>query len=162
MMNTPSGAKEHHESTKSESHQTAKIFLFSSSDRLVQICILFHDFCTKQQIFHRVLHQPITFFQVWSLTRQFELLTEELWLPLWRHFSSHVHMHRKDGNKVYLHKVADLEIQLMCRECLKTARSGKWFSQYCIGGQTCCSVRDGKLQFKHASAAKRSDMLDSR
>ena len=36
-----------------------------------------------------------------------------------------------------------------------------FFSQYCIGslwGETCCSVIDGKLQLKHASAAKKSDM----
>jgi len=33
-----------------------------------------------------------------------------------------------------------------------------FFSQHCIGslwGETCCSVTDGKLQLKHASAAKK-------
>ena len=39
--------------------------------------------------------------------------------------------------------------------------SQRFFSQYCIGnlwGETCCSVIDGKLQLKHASAAKKSDI----
>jgi len=50
-------------------------------------------------------------------------------------------------------KIAELEILLVCRECLKRAWSGQWFfSQYCIHllrnlwGQTCCSVIDGKRQ----------------
>ena len=46
----------------------------------------------QNSIFHWVVHQPIAFFQVWSHTRRFEPLTEELWLPLRRHFSSRVRM----------------------------------------------------------------------
>ena len=48
---------------------------------------------------------------------------------------------------------------LVCGECSKKAWSGQWFfSQYCIGnlwGETCCSITDGKLQLKYASAAKK-------
>ena len=68
----------------------AMLFL-SSSDGLVQICVtlsrwfwhktaaFFTEQCTSQSLF----------FQVWSHTRW---LTEELWLPLRRHFSSPVRM----------------------------------------------------------------------
>ena len=48
-------------------------------------------FTQNSRIFHWALHQPIVFFQVWSHTRQFEPLTEELWLSLWRHFFLHVY-----------------------------------------------------------------------
>ena len=40
----------------------------------------------NSSIFHWAVHQPIAFFQVWSHTRRFEPLTEELWLPLRCHF----------------------------------------------------------------------------
>jgi len=43
-------------------------------------------FAQNSSIFHWAVRQPITFFQVWSHTRRFEPLTEELWLPLWCHF----------------------------------------------------------------------------
>jgi len=89
--NTPSGAKMHRESTEPESRQTAKFL--SSSDGLVQICVLFHDgFRTKQQHFSLSRAPAHRFFQVWSHTRPFKPLTEELWLPLRRHFSSRVRM----------------------------------------------------------------------
>ena len=35
-------------------------------------------FAQNSNIFHKAVHQPIAFFQVWSLTRRFEPLTEEL------------------------------------------------------------------------------------
>ena len=87
--NMPSGAK----SIAKLPSQNDFLSSSSSSDKLVQIAWLFHDgFRIKQQHFHWAVHQPITFFQVWSHTRRFELLTKELWLPLRRHFTSSVRM----------------------------------------------------------------------
>ena len=109
-------------------------------------------FAQNSSIFHWAVHQPIAFFQVWSHTRRFELLTEELWFPLRCHFFfTCTHAHKSLSNEMKLfHKIAELEI--LFEESL-------WFfSQYCIGslwGETCCSVIDGKLQLKHASAAKK-------
>ena len=78
-------------------------------------------FIQNSSIFHWAVHQPITFLQVWSLIRQFEPLTEELWFLCGTIFSSCVC------------KIAELEVQLVCGECLKRAWSGHWFfSQYCI------------------------------
>ena len=88
--------------------------------------------------------------------RWFELLTEELWLPLWHHFLfTCMHAHKSLGNEMsLLRKIAELEIQLVC---LEWAWSGElFFSQYCIGRlwrQMCCSVIDGKFTLKHVAAA---------
>ena len=43
-------------------------------------------FAQNSSIFHWAVHQPIAFLQVWSHMRRFEPLTDELWLPLRRHF----------------------------------------------------------------------------
>jgi len=43
-------------------------------------------FAQNSSIFHWAVHQPIAFFQVWSHARRLKPLTEELWLPLRRHF----------------------------------------------------------------------------
>ena len=136
--NTPSDAKKHREITELESYRTTKIFSFF--------------------FFHWAVHQAIRFFQVWSPTRRFKLLTEELWLPLQCHvLFTCTHAQKSLSNKMpLLLKIAELEIQLVCRE---GACSGHWFfSQYCMGSlwrQTCCSVIDGKLQLKHVSFANK-------
>ena len=89
---TPSGAKMHRESIEPESHQTAKMFFFllllffffffffrrASSNLRESFTMVFAQ---NGSIFHWAVHQPIPFFQVWSHTRRFELLAEELWLP---------------------------------------------------------------------------------
>ena len=49
-------------------------------------------FAQNSSILHWAVHQPITFLPFWSLMRQFEPLTEELWLPLQSHISSRVWM----------------------------------------------------------------------
>jgi len=49
-------------------------------------------FAQNSSIFYWAVHQPIAFFQVWSHTRRFKPLTEELWLPVRCHFSSRVCM----------------------------------------------------------------------
>ena len=86
MNNTPSGAKMNRESTKPESRQMAKMFSFFfffvffrwASSNLHDS--FYDDFAQNSSIFHWAVHQPIAFFQVWSHTRRFEPLTEELWL----------------------------------------------------------------------------------
>ena len=106
-------------------------------------------FAQNSCIFHWAVHHPIAFFQVWSLTRRFEPFTEKLWLPSRRQFFIHMYACATKCNHY--------EVHMVCRECLRRAWSGQWFfSQYCIGslwGETCCSVIEGKLQLKHASAA---------
>ena len=92
---------------------------------------------------------PSLFFQVRSYIGRFEPLTEELWLPSRHHvFFTCLHVHKSPSNEMSLfHNIAELEILLVW-----------FFSQYCIGslwGETCCSIIDGKLQLKHASAAKK-------
>jgi len=82
--NTPNGMKKHHKSTEPESYQTAKMFLRRPSSKL-------HDpftivFTQNSTILHWAVYQPIAFSQLWSLTRWFKLVTEELWLHLRRHF----------------------------------------------------------------------------
>ena len=93
MNNTPSGAKKHHETTKPESCRTAKMLSFSSSsfsysDGIVQICVTL-----SQWFLHKTAAFPLSsvpahhfFYKIWSLMRWFELLTEEVRLPLRRHF----------------------------------------------------------------------------
>ena len=115
-------------------------------------------FAQNSSIFHWAVHRLIAFFQVWSHTRRFERLTEELWLPLRRHFSSRVRMRTNHLATKCNYITQDcwigntVGVRGMFEESL-------WlFSQYCIGslwGETCCSVIDGKLQLKHESAAKK-------
>jgi len=58
-------------------------------------------FTQKSSIFHWAVHQPIAFFQVWSHTRRFKPLTEELWLLLWRHFFfTCTHVHKSLSNEM--------------------------------------------------------------
>ena len=167
--NTPSGAKKHRESTEPESHQTAKMFFFlllllssSSSDGLVQICVtLSWWFSHKTAAFSTELcTSPSLFSRFGNHTRHFEPPTEELWLPLRRHFSSCVRMHTNHlATKCNYYKRAnDCWIRNTVGVRGVFEESLGFFSQYCIGnlwGETCCSVIDGKLQLKHASAAKK-------
>ena len=109
-------------------------------------------YAQNSSIFHWVVHQPIAFFQVWSHTRRFEPFTAELWLPLGTPFIfTCTHAHKSLSNETsLLRKIAELEILLVCGECLK--KPG-FFSQYGIGslwGEICCS-----LQLKHASDVKK-------
>ena len=67
---------------KSPDGQNVFLSSSSSSDRLVQTCVTLSRWFSHKT----AVHQPIHFFPVLSLTRRFELLTEELWLPLQRHF----------------------------------------------------------------------------
>ena len=85
---TPSGAKKLRESTEPESHQTAKMFFFRRASSNLRDAFSM-VFVQNSSIFHWAVHQPIAFFQVWSHRRRFEPLTEELWLPLRRHFFLH-------------------------------------------------------------------------
>ena len=156
--NTPSGAK--------IVKVLNQIFVFpsSSSDGLAQICVTLSQwFSHKNSIFHWAVHQPIALLEVWSLMRQFELLTA--WLPLRHHFffmcicmrTNHLAM------KLLL-KIAELEIQFVCRETWGSVwrepglvndspANTAYIYWGSLWGQTCCSVIDGKLKLKHASAA---------
>ena len=119
-------------------------------------------FCPKQQHFTLSSAPAHHFFQVWSLTRQFEPLTLELWLPLWCHFSSRVHVHNHLAMKCYYY--ARL-LNLKYSQCLKRAWSVQWFFSQCCIQLLRMPVRTDLLlcdrwqnQLKHASAAKRSDI----
>ena len=124
--NTPSGAKKHRESTEPESRQTPKMFFLffifffrrASSNLLYAFTMVFAQ---NSSIFHWAVHQPIAFLHVRSHTRRFEPLTEELWLPLRRHFFFLcTHAHKSLSNKMQLiRKIAELEILSVCREYLK-------------------------------------------
>ena len=71
------------------------------------------------------------------------------------------HAHKSLSTEMQLlRKIAELEILLVCGECLKKACDSSANTVY-IGSlweETYCSVIDGKLQLKHASAAKKRDM----
>ena len=89
-------------------------------------------FTQNSSILHWAVHQPIALFQVWSLLRP----TEGLWLPLQRHIFLHVYACTQitSTEMSCFHKIAELEIQFMCGECLKRTLFGQWFfRQYCIG-----------------------------
>ena len=82
MMNsTPSGTKMHRESTEPKSRQ---VFFRQANSNLCDSLTMVY--APNNSIFHWAVHQPIAFFQVWSPTRQIKPLTEDLWLPLRRHF----------------------------------------------------------------------------
>ena len=89
-------------------------------------------YAQHSSIFHWAVHQPITFFPCLKSQRWFKPLTEELWLPLRRHFffmCTHVH---KLWN-VIVNQDCWIRIQKVCRESLKRARSSHWFfNQYYI------------------------------
>ena len=91
MNNTPSGAK----NTKPESHLETKMFFFlfwlASS-----LCAWL--FLHKQQHF-TLSSAPAHNFFTWSLTRWFELVTEELWLHLRRHFFTCMHVYKSLSNE---------------------------------------------------------------
>ena len=133
---------------------------FSSSDGLVQICMTFTMvFTQNSSVFHWAVHQPIAFIQVWSLTRWFEPLTKQLWLPLRRHFFfTCTRAHKSLSNDIMQN--CWIRTQLVCRECLKKAWSGQlFFSQYCIGSlwvEICYSVIVANFSSSiHHSAAKK-------
>jgi len=95
--NTPISAKQHRESTEPESRQTANFFSFlfflvfrrASSNLLDSFTMVSAQ---NSSVSTEQCTSPLLFLQVWSLTRRFEPLTEELWLPLRCHFSSIVRM----------------------------------------------------------------------
>jgi len=132
---------------------------------LFKFAWLFHDgFCTKQQHFSPSSAPAHRLFPGFRSH-------EAVWTAHWRTvasfatpFSFHVYECAQvlSNEMLLLRKIAELEIQLACWQCLKRAWSVElFFSQYCIGslwGQTCCSVIDGKLQLKHATAALKSDI----
>ena len=94
---------------------------------------LFHDgLCTTQQHFPLSSAPAHHFFPCLKSQRWFKPLTEELWLPLRRHFffmCTHVH---KLWN-VIVNQDCWIRIQKVCRESLKRARSSHWFfNQYYI------------------------------
>jgi len=80
--NTPGSAKKHCESYVLETRQMTKMFSFLLLQMgKFRIAWLFHDgFHANSSVFHWAVHHPIAFTQVWSLTRRFKLVTEELWL----------------------------------------------------------------------------------
>ena len=76
-------------------------------------------FTQNSSIFHWAVHQPIDFFQVWSHTRRFEPLTEELYGFLYDAiFSSRARMRTNH----LATKCNYYEIRSVCGECLKKAR----------------------------------------
>jgi len=46
------------------------------------------------------VHQPIAFLQLWSLTKHFKPVTEELWLHLWHHFLHLYTAHKSLSNEM--------------------------------------------------------------
>jgi len=111
-------------------------------------------FTQNSSILHRAVHQLVTYSQLWSLTRWFELVTEQLWLHLWHHF---VHFYTMKCNYLLFMKTGRV-----CHPLLTWWLNGVWsmvLQPYIywgsLWGQTFCSVIDGKLQLKHAPAAKK-------
>jgi len=85
-----------------EKYQTRKspgdqnVFLSSCSDWLVQtVCMIV--FAQTAAFYTEQCSSPSLF--TWSLTRWFELVTEELWLHLRRHFFTCTHVYKSLGNK---------------------------------------------------------------
>ena len=165
--NTPSGAKKHRENTKSESRQMFSYFFLLLLLLLLQMgqfkfAWLLHDgFHTKQQHFPLNSAPANRFFtglESHEVVRTAHWRTMASFATPFFFIFLHVYACAQITEMWLLCKIAELEILLVCGECLKEAWSGKWFfSQYYIGslwGKTCCSVIDGQLQFKHASAAK--------
>jgi len=139
--NTPSGAKKHRESTEPEleSPDGQNVFLSSSSsssfsfssDGLVQICFTLSRWFSHKTAAFFTEHAQCTspslssMFEVTRGDWSFEPLSEELWLPLRRHFFFPcTHAHKSLSNQMQLlRKIAELEILLVCREYLKKAWS---------------------------------------
>jgi len=66
-----------------------------------------------------------------SRTRNCVLPTPRFAMPSFSHVRMRTNHLAMKCN--YLCKIAELEIQLMCRDCLKIAWSGQWFfSRYCV------------------------------
>ena len=75
----PTGAKKHHESTKPPSRQMAMFFFFRwASSKLRDSFTMV--FAQTSSISHWAVHQPIAFSLLWSHSRWFKVVTEELWL----------------------------------------------------------------------------------
>ena len=153
--NTPSSTKKQCKNTEPENRQMAFFFFFfwqASSNLRDSFTV---TFAQNSSILHWAMHQPITLSQLWSLTKWFEPVTEQLWL----HFKL-VGMHTNHlAAKQLLFKIAELEIQLCAWEqgdslasivdsVFEQSLHGQWFfSQYIWGslwGQTCHFVIDGK------------------
>jgi len=64
----------------------------------------FHDgFHTKQQHFPlSSAPAPCFFSQLYSHMRQFEPLTEQLWLHYWHHFKTFMHAHQSLSNETII------------------------------------------------------------
>ena len=134
----------------------------SSSDELVQICV------TLSRWFS---HKTAAFFTEQctspSLFSRFEVTRGDSNRPLKNYgflcdaiFSSRVRM-RTNHLATKCNYYVDCWIRNTVGVRGAFEESLWFFSQYCIGSlweETCCSVIDGKLQLKHASAAKKSDM----
>ena len=98
-------------------HSSSSIFMTKNTPtgmKMFKTAWLFLDgFQTNSSISYLTVHQPITYSPLWSLTRRFELVTEELWLCSDAIFkivcmcSNHLAM------KQLLFKIVELEI-LLC------------------------------------------------
>ena len=158
--NTPNGAKKHRESTEPESRQTAKMFFFlssssSSSDGLIQICVtLSRWFSHKTAAFFTEQCTSPSLFSGFEVTRgdsnrslkNYGFLYDAI-------YSSRVRMRTNHLATKYNYyaRLLKLEILLVWGEVFE--ESLWFFSQYCI---------DGKLQLKHASAAKKKKVTWTR
>ena len=145
-----------------QSHQTAKMFFSSSSDRLVQICVtlswwfshktaaFFTEQCTSPLLFSRF---EVTRGDSNRSLKNYGFLCDAI-------FSSRVRMHTNHlARNVIIMQDCWIGNTVGVRGVFE--ESLWFFSQYCIeslSGETCCFLIDGKLQLKHASAAKESDM----
>jgi len=138
-------------------------------------------FCTKSCILLRAIHQPITFSQLWRLTRYLKPPTQELRLHLRHQFlplcigiqtlsneTKRNHLKTTRNKSVMLNReswfVIYPSLTWYLNRCL-----GQWFfSQYCTP-QLRKPVKtdilllcDGKLKLKQAPAAKSSDISKSK
>ena len=145
--NMPSGAMKHHESAELDSHQMAKMlfFLSSTSDWLVQnsFTMVFEQYSSS---LHWAVYHPITVSQLWSLTSQFELFTEELHMASFvtpssfvRMCTNHLAMKCNYYSRLLKWKYGwcawrqgESVLQCCCWLGVST-EPGQWFfSQYCI------------------------------
>ena len=120
-----------------------------------------------------IVHHPIAFSKLWSLIRHFKPTMASFVTP----FSSLVHMHSYHlamnviisqdhwiTNTVCVHGDREglshpLLTQFLTRHLVNDSSANTtciyWGN---LWGQTCCSVIDGKLQLKHASATDKRDI----
>jgi len=156
--NTSSRAKKHRESTEPESYPWPKCSS-SSSGGLVHICVtLSRWFSHKTAAF---LTEQCT---SPSLFSRFEVTLEDSN----RSLKNYAFLY----DAIFLHVYACAQITyqrnvIITQDCWIRNTVGelgvfeetlRFFSQYCIGslwGETCCSIIDGKLQFKRASTLKK-------